>query len=109
MATATTTATAPVRALTNLDAPKTEEYNEDHLPAYTPMPWTLKQIRDNIPPHLFVRDTVRGLLYLARDILMAAILWSLATYIDPYARRPEVAAKITPYGAEALRWAGWLT
>ncbi|TFK71170.1 delta 12 fatty acid epoxygenase [Pluteus cervinus] len=60
-----------------------EAYVEDKLPAYTPMPWSLKEIRDAIPEQMFVRDTRRGLLYLARDILMAAVAWSLASKIDP--------------------------
>ncbi|KAJ7582024.1 hypothetical protein C8J56DRAFT_1056160 [Mycena floridula] len=49
---------------------------------------TLKEIRDVIPPHLFVRDTVRGLLYLARDI------------------RSDTIELLTPLGAEIARWAG---
>ncbi|KAJ7595190.1 fatty acid desaturase-domain-containing protein [Mycena floridula] len=82
-------------------------YNEDDLPAYTPMPWTLKEIRDHIPAHLFVRDTPRGLLYLARDILLASIAWSLATFIDPFFKRSDTIELLTPLGAEIGRWAGW--
>lgn len=68
---------------------------------------TLKEIKAAIPADYFVKDTFRGLLYLARDILMAAILWSLATYIDPYCKRPEAVALLSPIGAAALRWTLW--
>ncbi|KAG6889934.1 tRNA-dihydrouridine synthase 3 [Termitomyces sp. Mi166 len=98
-----------------------ENYNEDDLPAYTPMPWyarsdsnpsvpnatsrSLKEIRDAIPSRLFVRDTVRGLMYLARDLLMAAAAWSLATYIDPFFNQAYITELLTPVGAEVARWA----
>ncbi|KAF8878856.1 hypothetical protein BD779DRAFT_1553550 [Infundibulicybe gibba] len=61
-----------------------QKYNEDDLPAYTPMPWSLKEIRAAVPAKFFVRDIRRGLLYLARDLLLATVAWSLAAYIDPF-------------------------
>jgi len=84
-----------------------ETYNEDSLPAYEPMPWSLSEIRSAIPAHYFVRDTTRGLLYLARDILMAATCWKLATFIDPYFKSSGVKEFATPVGAEVARWAAW--
>ncbi|KAF8887319.1 hypothetical protein BD779DRAFT_1662529 [Infundibulicybe gibba] len=66
-----------------------QKYNEDDLPAYTPMPWSLKEIRAAIPAKFFVRDTRRGLLYLARDLLLATVAW------------------LEPIGAELSRWAAW--
>ncbi|KAK7449305.1 hypothetical protein VKT23_013448 [Stygiomarasmius scandens] len=82
-------------------------YNEDTLPAFTPMPWSLKEIRSAIPNRLFVRDTFRGLRYLARDFILAAGLWYAATFIDPCFKSSEVAAILTPVGAEFSRWAMW--
>ncbi|KAF8876348.1 fatty acid desaturase-domain-containing protein [Infundibulicybe gibba] len=84
-----------------------EKYSEDALPAYTPMPWSLKEIRAAIPGKFFVRDTLRGLLYFSRDVLMAAIAWSLATTIDPYFKHAATREIMTPVGAEVLRWAAW--
>jgi len=71
---------------------------------------TLKEIRDAIPGEFFVRDTRRGLLYFARDVLMAVIAWNLATHIDP------TFAKISKHGnklmgselvVEVARWITW--
>jgi len=84
-----------------------EKYSEDALPAYTPMPWSLKEIRAAIPPQFFVRDTRRGLLYLARDILLATAAWSLATKIDPIFKQTVMRESLTTLGAEAARWAAW--
>ncbi|KAG6835280.1 hypothetical protein H0H93_003167, partial [Arthromyces matolae] len=78
----------------------TTDYSEDALPAYTPMPWSLKEIRAAIPAKYFVRDTGRGLLYFARDVLLAAVAWSLATLIDPYFKQSATRELLTPVGAE---------
>ncbi|KAF9030618.1 fatty acid desaturase-domain-containing protein [Panaeolus papilionaceus] len=86
---------------------ETKKYNEDALPEYTPMPWSLKEIRAAIPAEMFVRDTRKGLLYFARDVLCAAIAWKSATYIDPYFTSAASKDLLTPIGAEVARWASW--
>ena len=70
---------------------------------------SLSEIRAAIPAHLFVRNTFRGLAYLARDIIMAAITWELATYIDPLCTSPAFKATLGPIGSEVLRWSLWAT
>lgn len=70
---------------------------------------SLKEIRDHIPSEYFVRDTARGLRFLARDIAVAAAFWTAATFIDPYFGQETVKAALTPVGAEAARWAAWGT
>ncbi|KAF9035181.1 fatty acid desaturase-domain-containing protein [Panaeolus papilionaceus] len=84
-----------------------QKYDENSLPEYTPMPWSLKEIRAAIPPEFFVRDTRRGLLYFARDVLLAATAWKAATYIDPYFGQSATKELLTPVGAEVARWASW--
>ncbi|KAJ7045130.1 hypothetical protein C8F04DRAFT_941104 [Mycena alexandri] len=83
-------------------------YNEDALPAYAPMEWSLKEIRSAIPPRLFVRDTPRALLYLTRDCFVAATFWTLATRIEPVASSAYVQHLLTPRGAELLKWSAWM-
>ncbi|THU84748.1 linoleoyl phosphatidylcholine delta-12 acetylenase [Dendrothele bispora CBS 962.96] len=82
-------------------------YNEDELPTFTPMPWSLKEIRNAIPARLFVRDTRRGLRFLARDLVLAAGLWYAATFIDPYFNNEKVVQLLNPIGKETARWAMW--
>ncbi|CAL1703512.1 unnamed protein product [Somion occarium] len=82
-------------------------YREDDLPEFTPMPWTLQEIRNAIPAHLFVRDTKRGLKFLIRDILLAFLVGILGSYIDKTFGSPAAQAMLTPLGAECARWAAW--
>ncbi|KAF8496630.1 hypothetical protein JB92DRAFT_3084729 [Gautieria morchelliformis] len=76
-------------------------------PSLTLHPRSLKQIRSAIPARLFVRRTSLGLLYTARDLLMAAVLCYAAAHIDPTLRAAPARARLTPVGAEALRWLAW--
>ncbi|PIL29228.1 hypothetical protein GSI_09277 [Ganoderma sinense ZZ0214-1] len=82
-------------------------YSEDDLPEFTPMPWKLREIRAAIPSRLFVRDTRRGLAWLALDFLMAAVCWRAALHIDPTFRTRAAVRLLTPFGAAVARWACW--
>lgn len=55
---------------------------------FVPLTWSMTAIRDAIPPHLFVRDEIRGLRFLARDILLACIFFWCAFHIDEYLNTP---------------------
>jgi hypothetical protein len=68
---------------------------------------TLAEIRAAIPPRYFVQDTIKGLLYLSRDVLMAATCWKLATHIDPFFKNPYVQSFVSPAIAEIARWSAW--
>lgn len=70
---------------------------------------SIDEVRKNIPARLFKRDTSRGLLYLARDLIMAAIIWRLGMYIDTVPAVPLVQNELGPVGAEVLRWGLWAT
>ncbi|OBZ66909.1 Delta(12) fatty acid desaturase [Grifola frondosa] len=87
---------------------KAVSYSEQDLPEFTPMPWSLAEIRAAIPPHLFVRDGMRCTAYLARDVLMGAIAWKLALRIDPFFRGQLAVAHLGTVAAEVARWATWL-
>ncbi|KZT22919.1 hypothetical protein NEOLEDRAFT_1180500 [Neolentinus lepideus HHB14362 ss-1] len=98
---------APVRVSTQPTA-QLKGDQEQSLPEYMPMPWTLKEIKAAIPAHLFVRDTPRAFLYLIRDLLMAAVVWKLGLQIDAAFMRPDIMSALTPSGAEVTRWLAWL-
>ncbi|KAH6892813.1 delta 12 fatty acid epoxygenase [Coprinopsis sp. MPI-PUGE-AT-0042] len=82
-------------------------YVEDELPEFSPMPWTLKEIRGAIPARLFERSLLKGLIYLLRDVLLAAFAWSLAMKIDPFFRQEIVTQSLTPIVSEFARWMSW--
>ena len=112
-------------AFTAMSTSTVAKYNEDLLPEYTPLSWYVvfktnvfpwypllswrswKEIRAAIPPRFFIRDTRRGLLYFARDLILAAIFWTLATFIDPCFKAAATKEILTPIGAEVSRWAAW--
>jgi hypothetical protein len=68
---------------------------------------SLKDIKATIPERLFVRDTRRGLMYLSRDLILAATAWNFATWIDPYFKASTTKTLLTPVGAQIGRWFAW--
>ncbi|KAK0443604.1 fatty acid desaturase-domain-containing protein [Armillaria borealis] len=86
---------------------KTTTYNDKELPSYAPMNWSLKEIRDAIPSHLFVCRLDLGLLYLARDVSLVITLVLLATLIDPYFEELAAFHVLGPWSAEVLRYTAW--
>ncbi|THH18389.1 hypothetical protein EW146_g2584 [Bondarzewia mesenterica] len=56
-----------------------QTYSEVDTPTFTPLSWSMKEIRKVIPPHLFVRHASKGLSFLARDIYLAFIFF-VSTY-----------------------------
>ncbi|KAH9848684.1 linoleoyl phosphatidylcholine delta-12 acetylenase [Lenzites betulinus] len=90
------------------DARKVSSYSEQDLPEFTPMSWRMQEIRATIPSHLFIRDTRRGLAWLALDIAMAACCWRIALFIDPTFTSRAAIQRLTLPGAELARWASWM-
>ncbi|KAJ6545486.1 delta 12 fatty acid epoxygenase [Mycena capillaripes] len=74
---------------------------------YTPMPWSLKEIRTAIPARCFQRDTVRSIFYLCRDLSMAAALWNFATAIDPFFLKLQTSPAFPAVISTTLRWFAW--
>ncbi len=102
---------------------ETTTYNEKDLPSHTLMNWyllfgflqlvshhgfrSLKEIRDAIPSHLFVRRLHLSVLYLARDFLLAITLGFLATLIDPYFKELVTSHVLNSWSAEICRFTMW--
>lgn len=76
---------------------------------FVPFSWSMKEIKNAIPSHLFVRSTLRSLIYLARDLVLAALLWRAASFIDPYFSRLGDDHVLKRSFFEAFRWAAWMT
>nr|ADV36122.1 omega-3 fatty acid desaturase [Mortierella alpina] len=49
---------------------------------YVPVDFTIKEIRDAIPAHLFVRDTTKSILHVVKDLVTIAIIFYCATFIE---------------------------
>ncbi|KAF9310046.1 hypothetical protein BG003_008984 [Podila horticola] len=58
---------------------------------YVPMDFTVKELRDSIPAHLFLRDTTTSLMYVAKDLFTIAAIFYSATFIETL---PSSALKI---------------
>jgi hypothetical protein len=101
----------PLREYTLTLPPSTMDtqphYNEDALPEFTPMKWSLGEIRAAIPPHLFHRNTLKGVSYVIRDFALAASFWWAATYIDPTFKGAAAKEYLGEHCAEVCRWAVW--
>jgi hypothetical protein len=68
----------------------------------------MKQIRDAIPPHLFIKDTRRGLLYFARDLSMAAFAWKAMMLTEACLTSEDVRQALSPSVAKFSLYAMWL-
>ncbi|KZT40976.1 hypothetical protein SISSUDRAFT_1113206 [Sistotremastrum suecicum HHB10207 ss-3] len=75
---------------------------------FEPVNVTFKEIHSAVPKEIFVRNSAWGLYYWGRDVAQSLLFWYLATYIDPFAASPAVAA----YGKTAqfaVKWGLWAT
>ena len=69
----------------------------------------MQEIRDAIPPHLFVKDTKRGLSYLARDLALAALMLCWGSYVDSVLLTNSGFLPVCTRSAFVtfIRWAAW--
>jgi len=59
--------------------PEDPSLNPNYLP---PPPFTIQELRNAIPAHCFQRSLFKSSLYLVVDLLLVAVFFYLATYID---------------------------
>ncbi|THH06484.1 hypothetical protein EW145_g4062 [Phellinidium pouzarii] len=76
---------------------------------FTPLTWSMSEIRAAIPAHLFQRNGFKSSLYLIRDVALAAMLWYAATFIDPFFAQVSAAGKAYENVAIVGQAAAWLT
>ncbi|KAI0822416.1 linoleoyl phosphatidylcholine delta-12 acetylenase [Trametes gibbosa] len=68
----------------------------------------LQEIRAAIPSHLFIRETRRGLAWLALDIAMAGCCWRIASFIDPTFTSHAAIQILSSPGATFACWTSWM-
>ncbi|KAH7916574.1 fatty acid desaturase-domain-containing protein [Hygrophoropsis aurantiaca] len=90
-------------------SPRITQREEQDVPVYTPMPWSLKEIRASIPTQYFVRDTARSLAYVLRDVLMAAGLVGFVALADVYLHSASATQNLGVIGTNAAQWGLWAT
>ncbi|CAE6529509.1 unnamed protein product [Rhizoctonia solani] len=88
--------------------PDTRSTSTFKADVFTPLNWSMKEIKDAIPARLFVRSSARSMVYLARDLVLAAVLWKAASFIDPYFNRLEEVGILRRSLSEGLRWMAWV-
>ncbi|KAG0327896.1 linoleoyl-CoA desaturase activity protein [Podila horticola] len=66
---------------------------------YVPMNFTIKEIREAIPAHLFVRNTIKSIMYLLKDVATVASLVYCANFIDTL---PSLALRIPAWIAYSI-------
>ncbi|KAJ1307325.1 hypothetical protein OPQ81_001431 [Rhizoctonia solani] len=88
--------------------PGTDPVSPFKADAFTPLSWSMKEIKDAIPARLFVRNTTRSMIYLARDLILAAALWKGASFIDPYFNRLGETGTLRDSLFESFRWIAWM-
>jgi len=91
-----------------LDSSQHSGRPEEDLPQFTPMAWSMKEIKEAIPPHLFVRDTRRGLLYFARDLSMAIFALKAMQSFELYLSNGPLIQTWPPVAMSLVKWAMWL-
>lgn len=75
---------------------------------FSPLSWSMAEIRRAIPSHLFYRDTRLAFYYLTRDLALIGALWWLATHIDSPELSGVLAYYLPPHGATLVRYGLWL-
>lgn len=66
---------------------------------YVPMDLTIKEIREAIPAHLFIRNTTKSIMYAVKDVVTIASLLYCATFIDTL---PSLTLRISAWVAYSI-------
>jgi len=74
---------------------------------FNPLSWTLGEIRDAIPPPLFIRNTRKALAYAGRDYAMAALWWTMVWYFETLLSSTMAETYLGTYGAFTMKWVSW--
>jgi hypothetical protein len=82
---------------------RAKKYDADKLFHYKVPNFTIQDLLTSIPAHCFQRSTLRSSLYLAGDVVQAALLFYAASWIDPLTANMDVQLlNLTSQGTRSL-------
>lgn len=68
---------------------------------------SISEVKAAIPDRLFVRNTLRSMLALLRDVAIAISVWRLAMFIDPFFDLLAFRGVASPFEVNLARWITW--
>ncbi|KAF5335826.1 hypothetical protein D9611_009655 [Ephemerocybe angulata] len=83
------------------------EYIRRTKKPFRPPQASLAEVRAVVPKHLFEKNTLRGMLYVVRDVTCVLVFYELGWRIDPFAQ--ACGQSLSPVVASIVRCALWAT
>ncbi|KZT32609.1 hypothetical protein SISSUDRAFT_526767 [Sistotremastrum suecicum HHB10207 ss-3] len=77
------------------------------LPKFTPMPWSMAELRAVIPSECFERNVGKSLVYLARHVIVSGIALYIMLSLDDILSRQSDMQHISYPAINVLRWSSW--
>lgn len=72
-----------------------------------PAQLTLAEVHAAVPKELREKNTLKGLLYVGRDVLCAFIVYKFGWFIDPFSQSLIRDDILSPTAVTALKWSLW--
>ncbi|KAG7095520.1 hypothetical protein E1B28_006258 [Marasmius oreades] len=94
--------------LSNLFA-DSPEYNARKAKPFTPTKVAIADLHAAVPKHLFEKDTFKGLLYVARDVICAVIIYKLGWFIEPISHSLVAHYGLPQIVGTVFKWSAWAT
>ncbi|PPQ94926.1 hypothetical protein CVT25_004412 [Psilocybe cyanescens] len=83
------------------------EYVKRTQTPFKPTQVTLSEVHSVVPKHLHEKNTFKALLYVARDITCAVIVYKLGWMIDTFARTLVTDYNVPSSAGTAIKWSLW--
>ncbi|TFK71172.1 delta-12 fatty acid desaturase [Pluteus cervinus] len=83
------------------------DYEKRLKTPFKPTKVTLQEVHTAVPKHLHEKNTPKALLFVARDILCAVIVYKLGWRIDPVSSWISTTLSLSPLAANAIKWGLW--
>jgi fatty acid desaturase len=83
------------------------EFEQRKQTPFKPTNVTLQEVHSVIPKHLHQKNTFKALLYAARDIICAVVVYKLGWLIEPFAKTLVQEYGLSPHIGTAVKWGLW--